>query len=90
MRSTALTIGELVAKFCHYSDHGDWDALATCFTADVVTSIAGAATYVGVVAAQIAHAQIQPSGRRGRTVTSRSTCGSSRSPPTPRARTTIC
>lgn len=51
-----LEIGELVAKFCHCSDYGDWDALTTCFTADVVTSIAGVPTYVGI-AAQIAHAR---------------------------------
>jgi hypothetical protein len=51
-----LSIGDLVAKFCHCSDYGDWEALATCFTADVVTSIGGVPTYVGV-AAQVAHAR---------------------------------
>jgi len=50
-----LEIGELVAKFCHCSDYGDWDGLATCFTPDVVTSLFGAAAYVGI-AAQVAHA----------------------------------
>lgn len=49
-------IGELVAKFAHWSDFGDWDALATCFTDDVVTCIAGKPAYVGI-AAQVAHAR---------------------------------
>jgi ketosteroid isomerase-like protein len=51
-----LEIGELVARFAHASDYGDWDALAACFTEDVVTSIAGTPTYVGI-AAQVAHAK---------------------------------
>jgi hypothetical protein len=59
MSLTALDrfeISELVAKFSHCSDYGDWHALAACFTPDVVTYIAGEATYVGV-AAQVAHAK---------------------------------
>jgi ketosteroid isomerase-like protein len=51
-----IAIGELVARFAHCSDYGDWDALARCFTADVVTVIAGAPAYVGV-AAQVEHAR---------------------------------
>lgn len=51
-----IEIGELVAKFAHCSDYGDWEALAGCFTDDVVTCIAGVPTYVGI-AAQVAHAR---------------------------------
>lgn len=51
-----IAIGELVAKFAHFSDHGDWEALAGCFTDDVVTTIAGTPAYVGV-AAQVDHAR---------------------------------
>jgi hypothetical protein len=51
-----LEIAELVARFSHGSDYGDWEALAACFTPDVVTEIAGAPTYVGL-AAQIEHAR---------------------------------
>ena len=54
--SDRIEIGELVARFAHCSDFGDWDALATCFTDDVVTCIAGKPTYVGI-AAQVAHAR---------------------------------
>jgi hypothetical protein len=59
MSLTALDpfeISELVAKFIHCSDYGDWGALAACFTSDVVAHIAGTATYVSV-AAQVAHAR---------------------------------
>lgn len=49
-------IGELLAKFAHCSDYGDWDALASCFTDDVVTSIGGVPRYAGV-AAQVEHAR---------------------------------
>lgn len=51
-----IEIGELVARFAHGSDYGDWDALARCFTDDVVTCIAGKPAYVGV-AAQVTHAR---------------------------------
>lgn len=51
-----IEIGELIARFAHFSDYGDWDALATCFTDDVVTSIAGKPAFVGI-AAQVAHAR---------------------------------
>lgn len=51
-----IEIGELIAKFAHFSDYGDWDALAACFTDDVVTSIAGKPAFVGI-AAQVTHAR---------------------------------
>ena len=34
-----LAIGELVAKFCHYSDYGDWEKLASLYTPDIVTEM---------------------------------------------------
>ena len=51
-----IEIGELIARFAHFSDYGDWDALAACFTDDVVTSIAGRPAFVGI-AAQVTHAR---------------------------------
>jgi hypothetical protein len=54
--SDRVEIGELIARFAHFSDYGDWDSLATCFSDDVVTCIAGKPTYVGI-AAQVAHAR---------------------------------
>lgn len=51
-----IAIGELVARFAHVSDYGDWDGLAALFTDDVVTAIAGIDAYVGVVA-QVEHAR---------------------------------
>ena len=51
-----MEIAELVARFCHFSDYGDWAALETCFTEDVVTCIDGTPQYVGV-AAQVGHAR---------------------------------
>ena len=54
--SDRIDIAELVARFAHCSDYGDWRALAGCFTDDVVTCIAGAPASVGV-AAQVEHAR---------------------------------
>jgi hypothetical protein len=51
-----IEIAELVARFAHCSDYGDWAALERCFTADVVTCIAGVPAYAGV-AAQVEHAR---------------------------------
>ena len=51
-----LEIGDLVAKFNHCSDFGDWEGLVACFTDDVVTYMGGAPTYVGAEA-QVAHAR---------------------------------
>lgn len=51
-----IEIGELIARFAHFSDYGDWDALAACFTDDVVTSVAGKPAFVGI-AAQVTHAR---------------------------------
>jgi ketosteroid isomerase-like protein len=51
-----IAISELIARFAHFSDYGDWERLAACFTDDVVTCIAGRPTYVGI-AAQVAHAR---------------------------------
>jgi ketosteroid isomerase-like protein len=51
-----IEIGELIARFAHRSDYGEWDALAACFTSDVVTFVAGSPAYVGVEA-QVEHAR---------------------------------
>lgn len=51
-----IEIGELVARFAHCSDYGDWAGLERLFTDDVVTVIDGKPQFVGV-AAQVRHAQ---------------------------------
>jgi hypothetical protein len=52
-----IAIGELVARFAHCSDYGDWVGLEALFTEDVVTEMEGIPLrYEGIVA-QIAHAR---------------------------------
>jgi len=51
-----LAIAELLARFAHCSDFGDWERLRDCFTDDVVTAVDGVPTWVGV-AAQVEHAR---------------------------------
>lgn len=51
-----LEIAELPARYCHYSDYGDYEALAALFTADVVTILVGVGEYIGVEA-QVRHAR---------------------------------
>ena len=43
-----VDIAELLAKRYYYADHGDFDALARCYTDDIVFDIAGAGTFTGV------------------------------------------
>jgi hypothetical protein len=43
-----LDLAELPAKFCHFSDYGDFAALADLFTADVVTELVGIGVYEGI------------------------------------------
>lgn len=41
-------ISELLAKFCFYSDFGDYEALAGVYTEDTTTVIEGAGTFSGL------------------------------------------
>ncbi|GAA4997883.1 hypothetical protein GCM10023205_84420 [Yinghuangia aomiensis] len=43
-----LDLAELPAKFCHFSDYGDYAALADLFTPDVVTELVGIGVYDGI------------------------------------------
>ncbi|MGA4544204.1 nuclear transport factor 2 family protein [Uniformispora flossi] len=43
-----LDLAELPAKFCHFSDYGDFAALADLFTEDVVTELVGIGVYEGI------------------------------------------
>lgn len=51
-----LAIAELLARRYHYADHGDYDALRACYTADVVIEIEGAGRFTGVDW-QVSHAR---------------------------------
>ncbi|WP_436777427.1 nuclear transport factor 2 family protein [Yinghuangia sp. YIM S09857] len=51
-----LEIAELPARFCHFSDYGEYDRFAEVFTEDVVTTLVGVGEYKGL-AAQIQHAR---------------------------------
>jgi ketosteroid isomerase-like protein len=52
-----LEIAEVIARFAHYSDYGDWQALRTVFTDDVVTEPQGVPVVFRGVDAQIDHAR---------------------------------
>jgi len=52
-----IAIQELIARFAHYSDYGDWERLAKLYTADVVTEMEGIPLTYSGIADQIAHAK---------------------------------
>jgi len=52
-----LDIAELVARFAHCSDYGDWDGLAALYTEDVVTEMDGQTIRYTGIAEQVAHAR---------------------------------
>jgi len=52
-----IAIQELIARFAHYSDYGDWERLAKLYTADVVTEMEGIPLTYNGIADQIAHAK---------------------------------
>jgi len=52
-----IAIQELIARFAHYSDYGDWEKLAKLYTADVVTEMEGIPLTYSGIADQIAHAK---------------------------------
>ena len=52
-----IAIQELIARFAHYSDYGNWERLAKLYTADVVTEMEGIPLTYNGIADQIAHAK---------------------------------
>lgn len=50
-------IEELINRFAHYSDYGDYEALAQLYTPDIVTHITGIGHPFKGVEAQILHAR---------------------------------
>lgn len=50
-------IQEIVARFAHYSDYGDWAAMETLYTPEILTEMEGIAMKYEGIATQIAHAQ---------------------------------
>jgi len=52
-----FAITELVARFAHCSDFGDWDALAKLYTPDVATDMEGVAVRYEGIEAQVEHAK---------------------------------
>jgi ketosteroid isomerase-like protein len=52
-----IAIQELIARFAHYSDYGDWERLTKLYTADVVTEMEGIPLTYNGIADQIAHAK---------------------------------
>lgn len=53
-----IAITELISRFAHCSDYGDWTGLESLYTADVVTELEGHALRYEGIAAQIRHAQV--------------------------------
>jgi hypothetical protein len=62
-RNVALTledkiqIQELVARFAHCSDYGDWETLATLYVPEVVTEMEGIPLKYEGIEAQVEHAK---------------------------------
>ena len=52
-----IAIGELVARFCHYSDFGEWEKLASLYTPDIVTEMDGIPFGYEGIEQQVAHAR---------------------------------
>lgn len=52
-----VAIQELIARFAHCSDFGDWTGLETLYLPDVVTEMDGIAIKYEGIAAQVEHAK---------------------------------
>lgn len=53
-----IAIGELVARFAHYSDFGDWEGLAALYAPDVETEMEGLPLRFRGIDEQIEHAKV--------------------------------
>lgn len=61
-----IAIGELIARFAHYSDFGEWGQLETLFTPDVVTEMEGIPLKYEGIAAQVEHAKESDNQTQGK------------------------
>lgn len=61
-----ISIQELIARFAHCSDFGDWEQLATLYTPDVVTEMEGIALRYEGIAAQVEHAKASDQQAEGK------------------------
>jgi hypothetical protein len=61
-----MAIHELIARFCHCSDYGDWDGLRGMFTEDAVTEIDGGDMKFTGVEAQVEHARASEEQTEGK------------------------
>jgi len=53
-----IAIGELIARFAHCSDFGDWEGLKPLFAEDIETEMEGSETRFRGIDGQIAHAKV--------------------------------
>jgi ketosteroid isomerase-like protein len=61
-----LDIAELIARFAHCSDYGDWDGLASLYRDDVVTEMDGQTIRYTGIAEQVAHARESDAQAQGK------------------------
>jgi len=61
-----IAIGELVARFAHCSDYGDWSALEKLYTPDVETEMEGVALCFRGIAEQVEHAKVSERHAEGK------------------------
>ncbi len=61
-----IAIGELVARFAHYSDFGDWEKLAKLYAPDVETEMEGIPLRFRGVEEQIEHAKVSEQQTQGK------------------------
>ncbi len=59
-------IAELIARFAHYSDFGDWDALAKLYVLEVETEMEGIPLRFRGIDEQIEHAKVSDQQTQGK------------------------
>jgi len=59
-------IAELIARFAHYSDFGDWDALAKLYVPEVETEMEGIPLRFRGIDEQIEHAKVSDQQTQGK------------------------
>ena len=61
-----IAVAELIARFAHCSDYGDWAGLESLYVPEIVTELEGFSIRYEGIAAQIKHAQesdVQANGK---------------------------
>ena len=61
-----FAIQELVARFAHCSDYGDWAGMEALYTPDIVTEMEGIEMKYEGIAAQVAHARASDEQAQGK------------------------